>query len=67
VTDERFLIVNADDPGLSDGVNDAIVRAARDGIVTSASVLANIDGALDRVAAVVDPRSVRRSSRKAFV
>jgi chitin disaccharide deacetylase len=33
------LIVNADDFGLSDGVNAGILRAHRDGIVTSASLM----------------------------
>ncbi len=36
----RLLIVNADDYGLTDGVCRAIVRAHRDGIVTSTSALA---------------------------
>src|SRR4051812_18888854 len=36
---ERVLIVNADDFGLSDGVNEGIVRAHEDGIVTSASLM----------------------------
>lgn len=36
----RLLIVNADDFGLTDGVCRAIVRAHRDGIVTSTSALA---------------------------
>jgi predicted glycoside hydrolase/deacetylase ChbG (UPF0249 family) len=37
---ERLLVVNADDFGLTAGVCRAILRAGRDGIVTSASVLA---------------------------
>ena len=36
---ERFLIVNADDLGLSPGVNAGIVEAHRRGIVTSASLM----------------------------
>lgn len=36
---ERFLIINADDLGLSKGVNEGIVRAHRDGILTSASLM----------------------------
>jgi predicted glycoside hydrolase/deacetylase ChbG (UPF0249 family) len=36
----RLLIVNADDFGLTEGVCRAIVRAHREGIVTSTSVLA---------------------------
>jgi predicted glycoside hydrolase/deacetylase ChbG (UPF0249 family) len=42
-----LLIVNADDYGLTDGVSTAILRAHRDGIVTSTSVLA-IAPAFDR-------------------
>lgn len=37
----RILIVNADDFGLSEGVNAGIVRAHREGILTSATILAN--------------------------
>jgi chitin disaccharide deacetylase len=42
-----LLIVNADDYGLTEGVSTAILRAHRDGIVTSTSVLA-IAPAFDR-------------------
>jgi predicted glycoside hydrolase/deacetylase ChbG (UPF0249 family) len=35
----RYLIVNADDFGMSRGVNDAIARAHEEGILTSASLL----------------------------
>jgi predicted glycoside hydrolase/deacetylase ChbG (UPF0249 family) len=52
VTGERILIVNADDLGLADGIGEAVVRAVRDGVVTSASALANIEGASARIAAV---------------
>lgn len=48
----RVLIVNADDLGLSDGVTEGIVRAWRDGVVTSTSALVNVDGAPGRIAAV---------------
>jgi predicted glycoside hydrolase/deacetylase ChbG (UPF0249 family) len=41
----RRLIVNADDFGLSDGVNAGIVRAHREGIVTSASLMVRQPGA----------------------
>ncbi len=34
------LVVNADDLGLHESVNDGIIRAHRDGIVTSASLIA---------------------------
>ena len=37
----RRLIVNADDFGLTAGVNRAIVEGSRDGIVTSATIMAN--------------------------
>ena len=36
---ERLVIVNADDYGLSEGVNEGILRAHREGIVTSASLM----------------------------
>jgi predicted glycoside hydrolase/deacetylase ChbG (UPF0249 family) len=39
-----LLVVNADDFGLTEGVSRAIVRAHRDGIVTSTSVLALAPG-----------------------
>ena len=37
----RRLIVNADDLGFTSGVNQAIVKSHRDGIVTSATLMAN--------------------------
>jgi hopanoid biosynthesis associated protein HpnK len=37
----RRLIVNADDFGLSPAVNEAVLRAHRDGILTSASLMVN--------------------------
>lgn len=37
----RRLIINADDFGMTSGVNRAIVEAHRDGVVTSATVMAN--------------------------
>jgi hopanoid biosynthesis associated protein HpnK len=40
----RRLIVNADDFGLSHSVNQAVVRAHREGILTSASLMANETG-----------------------
>ncbi len=39
MTSRRLLIVNADDYGLTSGVSRGILRAHRDGIVTSTSVL----------------------------
>ncbi len=39
---EKILVVNADDLGLSEGVDRGIERAHRDGIVTSASLMTNL-------------------------
>jgi predicted glycoside hydrolase/deacetylase ChbG (UPF0249 family) len=39
VSEERFLIVNADDLGLSEAVNAGVFAAHREGIVTSASLM----------------------------
>ena len=44
---EKFLIVNADDFGLSPGVNRGIARAHEHGIVTSASLMVRQPGAAD--------------------
>ena len=41
---ERWLIVTADDFGLSPGANDAIIRGHREGILTSASLMVNERG-----------------------
>ena len=38
---KKRLILNADDFGLTRGVNEAIVRAHRDGVLTSATLMAN--------------------------
>jgi hopanoid biosynthesis associated protein HpnK len=51
----RRLIINADDFGLTQGVNHAIVEAHRDGIVTSSTLMANgraFDNAIQRVKSV---------------
>ena len=40
----RRLIVNADDFGLSPSVNSAVIRAHREGILTSASLMVNESG-----------------------
>ena len=45
----RRLIVNADDFGLSPGVNEAVIRAHREGILTSASLMVNEPGADEAV------------------
>lgn len=44
---ERLLVVNADDFGISRGVNRGIVEAHRRGLVTSASLMANLTAAED--------------------
>jgi predicted glycoside hydrolase/deacetylase ChbG (UPF0249 family) len=41
----RYLIVNADDFGLSEGVNRGVARAHEDGVVTSASLMVRGEGA----------------------
>ena len=46
----RTLIVNADDFGWSESVNRGIIDAARNGIVTSTSIIANAPGFDDAVA-----------------
>jgi len=51
---ERILVVNADDLGLTPGVSAGIVDAHRDGIVTSASLLAVAPGFGDAVARLGD-------------
>lgn len=48
----RQLIVNADDLGLSPGVSAAIIEARQRGILTSASAMVNIEGALEQIARV---------------
>src|SRR5579859_1634344 len=55
----RFLIVNADDFGLSDGVNRGIIEAAEKGILTSASLMVRQPAA---EAAAVYARAHRRVS-----
>ncbi|HEY3762735.1 MAG TPA: hopanoid biosynthesis-associated protein HpnK [Verrucomicrobiae bacterium] len=40
-TERRRLIVNADDFGLSHSVNEAVIRAHREGILTTASLMVN--------------------------
>ena len=42
--EKRRLIVNADDFGLSPSVNEAVIRAHRDGILTTASLMVNEPG-----------------------
>ena len=45
--EERLLIVNADDLGLSDGVNRGVVKGHEEGVVTSASLLVRWPAAED--------------------
>ncbi len=40
----KKIIINADDFGLTEGVNNGIVRAYREGILTSASLMVNMPG-----------------------
>ena len=42
---ERYLIVNADDFGQSEGINRGIITAHEKGIVTSASLMVRWDAA----------------------
>jgi chitin disaccharide deacetylase len=46
----RYLIVNADDFGLSPGVNAGVLAAHRDGLVTSATLMVNMPEAAETVA-----------------
>jgi len=52
LTEKRLLIVNADDLGLSAGVNAGIVEAHQRGIVTSASLMVRAPAAAAAVASV---------------
>ncbi len=52
--DVKRLIVNADDLGLTPGVNRAIVEASRRGIVTSATLMANGAAFDDAIVATAD-------------
>jgi hopanoid biosynthesis associated protein HpnK len=45
----KYLIINADDFGLSENINAGIARAAREGIVKSASLLVNAKSTLHAV------------------
>jgi chitin disaccharide deacetylase len=50
----RLLVVNADDLGLSRGINDGILEAHTEGIVTSASLMVSAPGAAEAVRAAAD-------------
>ncbi len=47
----KRLIVNADDLGRSPGINRGIIQAHRDGIVTSTTLMVNLEGAEEAFAA----------------
>ncbi|MDQ3724946.1 MAG: ChbG/HpnK family deacetylase [Actinomycetota bacterium] len=51
---ERYLIVNADDLGMSDAVNDGIFQAHEHGIVTSASLMVGRPAASTAVAVLAE-------------
>ena len=46
---DRRLIINADDFGLCEGVNRAVVQAHTRGVLTSATIMVNMPGARDAV------------------
>ncbi len=46
---DRRIIINADDFGLSDGVNKAVAAAHTTGVLTSATILANMPAAKDAI------------------
>jgi predicted glycoside hydrolase/deacetylase ChbG (UPF0249 family) len=46
---DRRIIINADDFGLCDGVNKAVAQAHTNGVLTSATILANMPAAEDAV------------------
>jgi hypothetical protein len=50
IRETRYLIVNADDFGYTDGVTQGILRAWKEGIVTSTSAMINMPGAPERIA-----------------
>ena len=50
MTPSRRLIVNADDFGRSRSINEAVVRAHREGILTTASLMVNEPGFEEAVA-----------------
>lgn len=54
MTADRRLVVNADDFGLCPGVNDGIVRAHAEGIVTTASLMVRGAAVQDAVAAAAE-------------
>lgn len=53
-TEQKRVIVNADDLGFSPGVNEGIIRAHREGILTSTTLAANMPAAADGIARLAD-------------
>ncbi len=49
---QKRMIINADDFGLCTGVNDAVAAAHSRGVLTSATLMANMPGSLDAAAMV---------------
>ncbi|MFQ5612945.1 MAG: carbohydrate deacetylase [Anaerolineae bacterium] len=47
----RYVIINADDFGMSDGITRGIIKAWREGVVTSTSAIVNTAGGPERIAA----------------
>src|SRR5215212_6213749 len=54
----RLLIVTADDAGLHPGMNEGVIRAHRDGIVTACSIVANGAAFEDAVERLRDTRAL---------
>ena len=46
---DKRIVINADDFGLCDGVNRAVAQAHTDGVLTSATIMANMPGADEAV------------------
>lgn len=54
----RRLIINADDFGLTQGVNRAILECGREGVVTSATLMANGEALGDAIGALQTPSTL---------
>lgn len=54
----RLLIVNADDFGLSNGINSGIIHAHKHGILTSATLLAGLEGSEEAACLARENRSL---------
>ena len=42
---ERIIVINADDFGLTEGINKGIVQAHTDGVLTSTTIMTNMPAA----------------------